>query len=121
MPASKRGCAGEDSPLKSLFRLVNMLALVMVLMLGAVSVHADDVDLADRVQAETTHSDSHGSHASDHSHLLGEAAVHCGAPILGIEPVSLSCPVQVSSVVYFAQETDIPMSLAIEDLRPPRS
>ncbi|MBJ3787028.1 hypothetical protein JEQ47_20085 [Devosia sp. MSA67] len=121
MPSSKGRRVRKDSPLKPLSCLVNMLALLMVLLLGAVSVHPEDARPFDVATVEAAHNHSPSSHTSDHSHLPGDAAVHCGAPILGIEPVSLSCQVKVASVVYFDQETDIPLSLAIEDLRPPRS
>jgi hypothetical protein len=118
MFTSKRPVFG-DSQLKMLRNIVSVLAMVMVLLLGALPVQADHVHAAvfpaSDVASELDHLD-----ASDVGDRHGDAAIHCGAPILGPEPVGIPCSLTVGAVVYFAGHMPRPLAVAAQELRPPR-
>jgi hypothetical protein len=116
---SKGSTTARDSHLKLVWHFVNLMALLMVLLLGAVSVHADEAGHAhgNLVHASVADTDSHADIAQQ-GH--GDAAIHCGAPILGPEPMTLGYSVRVAPMAYFDQDTAMPLELAVQDLRPPR-
>lgn len=96
------------------------MALLTVLMLGALSVHADEhVHAGHVVEAWDTAPFNHAidSHA-DHG---DGAAMHCGAPILGPEELVLACSVHVAAVRYFSRLSSPMLAVAMDDQRPPRS
>lgn len=101
--------------------IVNVLAMVMVLLLGAVSVHADEIRHSHAAAVHMSEGDTQfPPDAGQGTHLPGDAAIHCGAPILGPEPMTLGCSVRVASVSYFGEDAAKPLDLAIQNLRPPR-
>jgi hypothetical protein len=108
--------------LKLLRNIVSMLAMVMVLLLGAVPVHADQVDHVHQAASQASHASLASEHLGlqDTADLHGDAAIHCGAPILGPEPISVPCPMTVATVVYFAGDLPRPLGVAALELRPPR-
>lgn len=106
--------------MKLLGTIVNIMALLTVLMLGAFSVHAEEhVHASHVVEAWDTAPSDHAidSHA-DHG---GGAAMHCGAPILGPEEPILVCSIHVAAVRYFSHPSAPMLTVALDDLRPPRS
>lgn len=99
-----------------------MLAMVMVLLLGAVSVHADQTEHVHHAASQVSDVSSEDEHPGmqDVADRHGDAAIHCGAPILGPEPISVTCSLTVATVVYFAGDLPRPLGVAAQELRPPR-
>jgi hypothetical protein len=115
---SKRPLFG-DSRLKLLRNIISVLAVVMVLLLGAVTVQADHVHAA-ALPASDVSSGLEHLNAQDVGERHGDAAIHCGAPILGPEPIGIPCSLTVGAVVYFAGHLPRPLAVAAQELRPPR-
>lgn len=117
---SKRSIAARDSRLKLIRQIVSLLAVVMVLLLGAVSVHADETGHSHDVPVHIS-ADSHSqADAVQPGHAHSDAVIHCGAPILTPAQIALGYSVRVASVAYYGQDASKPLDLAIQDLRPPR-
>lgn len=107
--------------MKLICDIVNVLAMVMVLLLGAVSVHADEITHSHEAPVHLSEADfQFHPDARQGAQLPSDGAIHCGAPILGPEPMTIGCSVRVASVSYFGQNAAKPLDLAIRDLRPPR-
>lgn len=117
MLPSKRPVSG-DSRLKLLRNIVSVLAMVIVLLLGAVPVQADHVHHTAPLADVSLESEHFGLQDAADRH--GEAAIHCGAPILGPDPISVPCPIAVATVVYFSGGLPRPLGVAAQELRPPR-
>lgn len=106
--------------MKALFNIVNVLAMIMVLLLGSVSVHAHDgghshaMDVLDVFETEDGVDFALDGHPSDGS------TMHCGAPILGPQAVELSYTIASAKVVYPTETTADPLNLSSGGLRPPR-
>lgn len=99
-----------------------MLAMVMVLLLGAVPVHADQTGHTHSAASLVSDISSETEHLSmqDAADRHGDAAIHCGAPILGPDPISVPCSLTVGTVVYFAGDLPRPLAVGAQELRPPR-
>ncbi|SMQ67659.1 hypothetical protein SAMN06295905_1566 [Devosia lucknowensis] len=105
-------------------RFVNALALVAVLVLSAVPAHAHD--LHHGLQANDAVTDMA---AAGHDHPAGpeqghqhdDPAVHCGAPLLAVEPLAIGCTFRVSSIAYDGIDSPAFADPLHEDLRPPRA
>ncbi|WP_157290958.1 hypothetical protein [Devosia marina] len=106
--------------MKLLRNIFNMLAVVMVLLSGALPLHASE-PLMQTTSMEQLDHDHALVPAESHSHNLADQIVHCGAPILGAEPFRLSCSLPTSSVVYFEHDGSSPFAVTDENLRPPRA
>lgn len=118
MFSSKQSVSG-DSRLKLLRNIVSVLAMVIVLLLGAVPVQANHMhDAASPVSDVSLESEHFGLQDAAERH--GEAAIHCGAPILGPDPISVPCPMTVATVIYFSGDLPRPLGVAAQELRPPR-
>lgn len=105
--------------MKLFCRLMNVLALVAVLLLGAVPAHASEPH--EHPSVHDVASDHERVIADDEGHWPDEPAMHCGAPILDVDPVRLECALQVSSIAYYVTDPARPLRVSITDLRPPRS
>lgn len=94
--------------------------MIMVLMLGAVPVHAQEGGHSHVVEADENAAADIQADLSPDSHPADDRSMHCGAPILGPEPVGLGCIVAVAEVTYPVRDTASPTDLSLKNLRPPR-
>ncbi|QQR40076.1 hypothetical protein [Devosia rhizoryzae] len=106
--------------MKLLCSIVNTTALIIVLLMGAISVHADEGARSGHTHFEVADMSSHGASEDDHPGS-GETAIHCGAPILAAEPVSVHCALRADNVVYFGDDPVTELSLSVDASRPPRT
>lgn len=107
-----------------LFRTVlNAIALLAVLFVGAVSVHGESVGHDHRHTAGA----SEVAAAPDHVDLQHggpspiEPAMHCGAAILGPEAVRVEFALRVTAVDFYPDVTPAFSTSISENLRPPRA
>lgn len=113
----------RESRLKLFRTVLNAIALLAVLLLGAVSVHAESVG----------HDHTHIAGASEVAVALDhvdvqdggtspiEPAMHCGAAILGPEALRVDCALRVTAVDFYPHVAPA-LSISIsENLRPPRA
>lgn len=105
-----------------LFRTVlNGIALVAVLLLGAISVHAESVGHDHRHTGA-----SEVASAPDHVDLQDsgpspiEPAMHCGASILGPEVLCVDRALRVTAVDFYPHVGPALSTSISESLRPPR-
>lgn len=99
-----------------------MLAMLVVLLLGAVPAHAAHAEHGHHAGSELSASSSADEHleSQDATDRHSDAAIHCGAPILGPDPVSVPCATSVAPVVYFSGAPSRPLRVVAQDPRPPR-
>lgn len=105
--------------MKLIRSLINLFAMLMVLFVGALPLHAAEPGAPAPVMEHTDHSPGLLP-LEPHSHSHGDPAVHCGAPILAAEPVRLSCSPPSVAVVYVDPDGAAPFALANRKIRPPR-
>lgn len=117
---SKGKCPYEIRALRPVCNLVNLVAMVMVLLLGTVSVRAAADEHAQGWSIGSPVEDHGHSHEVLPDHHQGGAAMHCGAPILGPDPLVLDCRISVAGVSYSGLAAGIWTNLKFENLRPPR-
>jgi hypothetical protein len=109
--------------LKLFCTVLNVIALLAVLLIGAVSVHAESVGHehphvagAPEIVAAANHSD-----LQDDSRSPVEPAMHCGAAILGLEALRVDCAVRVTVVDFYPDLIPALSDSMFESLRPPRA
>lgn len=113
----------RESRLKLFCTILNAIALLAVLLLGTVSAHAESVGhdhlhvaSASEVVAAADHADLQNSDSSP-----AEPAMHCGAPILGPEPLRIDCAIRVIEVDFYPEVTPALSNSPSDNLRPPRT
>lgn len=103
--------------------VLNAFALLAVLLLGAVSAHAESVGHDHLHVAGSSGVVAAGDHAdlqnSDSSPV--EPAMHCGAAILGPEALRVDCAVRVTAADFYPDVTPALSDSISENLRPPRA
>ena len=105
--------------LKLLKNILGMLAMASILLLGAVPTQADHIHPTSTQISDVSPNSEHlGFQEAADRH--GEAAIHCGAPILGPDPISVPCPMTVAAVVYFSGDLARLVGESAQELRPPR-
>ncbi|CAN7508427.1 hypothetical protein [Devosia sp. LjRoot3] len=106
--------------MKLICNLLNMLAVVMVLLLGTVAAHAGSGEHQHTASVETGIGHTADESAVIKDHHQGGAAMHCGAPILGPETPSFDCTIHVATVAYPLVVVGNLQDFDFKDLRPPR-
>ncbi len=112
----------RESRLKLFRTVLNAIALLAVLLLGAISVHAESVGHdhthsagASEVAGELEHAD-----LQDGGPSPLEPAMHCGAAILGPEGLRVDCALRVTAVDFYPYVGPALSYSISENLRPPR-
>jgi hypothetical protein len=109
--------------LKLLYTALNVIALLAVLLLGAVSVHAESVGHEHRNIAGATEIIAVPDHAElkDGGPSPADPAMHCGAAILGPESPLVDCAIRVTEVDFYPEATPTLSDSRSGNLRPPRA
>ena len=109
--------------MKLVCTVLNAIALIAVLLLGTVSVHAESAGHSHPQIAEKSEMATVPDHDSlqDDSPSSSDPAMHCGAPILGPEPLRIDCAIRVTEVDFHPEVTPTLYDSLSDDLRPPRA
>lgn len=107
-----------------LFRtILNAIALLAVLLLGSVSVHAESIGHEhlhvageSKIVVAINHADLQDSGPSS-----VEPAMHCGAAILVPEVPPVYCAVRVTAVDFYPDVSPALFESSSDNLRPPRA
>lgn len=109
--------------MKLLCTVLNAIALLAILLLGTVSAHAESaehshqqINQASEINAAPEHVDLQGDTRSP-----GDPQMHCGAPILGPEPLLINFAIWVSEVSFYPEVTPALSYPRSDNLRPPRA
>lgn len=109
--------------MKLLCTVLNVIALLTVLILGTVSVHADSADHSHQKIVGASELATVPDHVDlqDDSPSSSDPAMHCGAPILGPEPLGINCTVRVTQVDFYPEFMPVVSGSSSDNLRPPRA
>lgn len=109
--------------MKLLCTVLNVIALLTVLILGTVSVHADSADHSHQKIVGASELATVPDHVDlqDDSPSSSDPAMHCGAPILGAEPLRIDCAIRVTEVDFYPEVTPALSNSRSDNLRPPRA
>lgn len=116
-------CPWRESRLKLFRTVLNAIALLAVLLLGAVSVHGESVVHDHRHSASALETPATPEHVDlqNGSPSPIEPAMHCGAAILGPEALRVECAVRVTTVDFYPHVTSALSASISQNLRPPRA
>lgn len=109
--------------MKLLCTVLNAIALLTVLLLGTVSVHAESAGHDHRQIVGASEMVAVADHADlqEDGPSPSDPAMHCGAPILGPEPLGFNCTVRVTQVDFYPEITPALSNSRSDNLRPPRA
>ena len=109
--------------MKLLCTVLNAIALITVLLLGTVSVHAesDGHDHRQIVSASEMVAVVDRADLQEDGPSPSDPAMHCGAPILGSELLPINCTVRVTQVDFYPEVMPFVSGSISDNLRPPRA
>lgn len=109
--------------MKLICTVLNAFALFAVLLLGAVSAHAESVShnhgqitAAFEMVGSTDHVDLQADSSSP-----SDPAMHCGAAILGLEALRVDGTFEVTKVNFYPEVLPVLNDSKSDNLRPPRA